>query len=1299
MKLGITKFVIVAAIAVLVVVTGSTTAWAQAPCPISPSYTPDFTSYQTCLTLNPPGTKPVFTGTTPALQLTTSTGNQTGSAWYGTPQAVENGFTTSFAFQFTNPTNPPADGIAFVIQSSSLAAIGFTGGNGGAIGYGDDDSNANPSQGEGIPNSLAIEFDTYENGWDPPLNPANNSVSHVAIQSCGTGPNTSHHNYLCGGTSGPSSTLGAPVSTANLADGSIHHVIITYYPVTAATPANIHVMLDGTDLYPNGVDVDLASIVLAGGTDAYVGFTAATGGDFETQDILNWTFTPGSATLTVTETGLGAGTVADTSNNSSPAPTPIGCTQSGGVQSGTCSESDEAGASVTLTETPNEGSTFAGWGGACASSGTSMNCTVTMNSAENVTATFLAPPVTNSVIPETCSGTNVTGTVNYCPNNPNTITPANPCTDPNGVQFSVSIPVVSQPTQGEACLALSVTATEVQGDGLCPADGTGQSSDFDCRFVNFYNFGTDPATGSTVTPLCYPYSNGNCTFYTLTLTGGGVPNTELYSGGVFWQVAFNSLFAPPQGSYWFGSTPSLLDDPGEDEIPPLPYGTDCKTPMSPSAGQNPPNPSIFCQFDNNITTFYVAGGTSFDPVGGKTTQLNDVVVTFLPTSVASGGTLPTTVAPTAIAVNCVGTTPGCTIGDPTITFTEGTGGTAAITSIGSGSTPPYPTPTVTAVTTTAGATASESGNTVSLTTTGSFGSGAVAGNTVMVTNCTPAGYNGTFAIVGGSPTMLSYSDGTSGLGAGTGCQALVLPNGLTFNAPTGLVAGTPQDGTAGSYPITFTSTNSAGSASQVDTLTVNAAGTLTITASSGTMTYGGTVPTITPSGSGFINSDTIASLTTQPSCSTTATRSSSVTGSPYPSTCSGAADANYSSIAYVPGSVAVTPAPGPVIITASSPSMTYGGTVPIITPSYSGFVNGEVATPTPPTCVTTATSASPAGSYPTTCSSAADANYSAIKYVAGMLTVNPAPLVITASSATMNYGGTVPTITPSYSAFVNGDTANSLTTKPTCSTTATSSSPAGNYPSTCSGAVDPNYKFSYVAGTVTVGGLQISPSSVNFGTVYLNGLGLQFITLTNKGATGLAFSGLKITAPGNALADYIDISISLCPPMIVTLPATIPAGKSCTIAVFIHPTVSVFSPTPSTATLMITDGAAGSPQSVPLTALVINPQASFSSTYLSSGKLTFPITTVGNHNQQSITVTNTGNTPLTFGATPAAVSSSSGDFTLTSTTCANATLSPAGTCAVVVTFTPKATGTFTGTVRVTDNAANSPQTITLSGTT
>src|SRR6202012_2483678 len=54
---------------------------------------------------------------------------------------------------------------------------------------------------------------------------------------------------------------------------------------------------------------------------------------------------------------------------------------------GTCSVVYNAGTVVTLTATPTNGSTFAGWGGVCSGTGT---CTVTMDAAKSVTATFTA---------------------------------------------------------------------------------------------------------------------------------------------------------------------------------------------------------------------------------------------------------------------------------------------------------------------------------------------------------------------------------------------------------------------------------------------------------------------------------------------------------------------------------------------------------------------------------------------------------------------------------------------------------------------------------------------------------------------------------------------------------------------------------------------------------------------------------------------------------------------------------------------------------------------------------------------
>jgi len=125
---------------------------------------------------------------------------------------------------------------------------------------------------------------------------------------------------------------------------------------------------------------------------------------------------------------------------------------------------------------------------------------------------------------------------------------------------------------------------------------------------------------------------------------------------------------------------------------------------------------------------------------------------------------------------------------------------------------------------------------------------------------------------------------------------------------------------------------------------------------------------------------------------------------------------------------------------------------------------------------------------------------------------------------------------------------------------------------------------------------------------------------------------------------------------------------------------------------------------VPLTLLVIDPQPNFSSSNLSSGKLTFPTTPRGKTSELSITVTNKGTTPLTLG-TPT-ISGWDGSFAVvkSTTTCTGATVEPTAeggvqSCVINVTFSPTAAGTFTGILKITDNAEHSPQTITLSGAT
>jgi sugar lactone lactonase YvrE len=86
----------------------------------------------------------------------------------------------------------------------------------------------------------------------------------------------------------------------------------------------------------------------------------------------------------------------------------------------------------------------------------------------------------------------------------------------------------------------------------------------------------------------------------------------------------------------------------------------------------------------------------------------------------------------------------------------------------------------------------------------------------------------------------------------------------------------------------------------------------------------------------------------------------------------------------------------------------------------------------------------------------------------GSLVINIAPLTITANGAVYLQGGTFPTLTVSYSGFVDGQTTSVLKGMLKITTTATSTSPLGNYPIVPSGLMSTNYAITYVDGTLAV---------------------------------------------------------------------------------------------------------------------------------------------------------------------------------------------------------------------------------------
>jgi subtilisin-like proprotein convertase family protein len=156
-------------------------------------------------------------------------------------------------------------------------------------------------------------------------------------------------------------------------------------------------------------------------------------------------------------------------------------------------------------------------------------------------------------------------------------------------------------------------------------------------------------------------------------------------------------------------------------------------------------------------------------------------------------------------------------------------------------------------------------------------------------------------------------------------------------------------------------------------------------------------------------------------------------------------------------------------ITADAKTKTYGSALPTLTATYSGFINGDTAArlTTLPSLTTTATAGSPAGTYTITASGAASPNYS-ITFVNGSLIVTPAALTIAADAKAKTYGAANPTLTATYSGFVNGDTAASLATPVILTTTATAASHVGSYPITAIGAASPNYTIAYVSSSLSV---------------------------------------------------------------------------------------------------------------------------------------------------------------------------------------------------------------------------------------
>jgi len=181
----------------------------------------------------------------------------------------------------------------------------------------------------------------------------------------------------------------------------------------------------------------------------------------------------------------------------------------------------------------------------------------------------------------------------------------------------------------------------------------------------------------------------------------------------------------------------------------------------------------------------------------------------------------------------------------------------------------------------------------------------------------------------------------------------------------------------------------------------------------------------------------------------------------------------------------------------------------------------------------------------------------------------------------------------------------------------------------------------------------------------------QAVTITNFGGSPLNFSGIS------ASADFPETN---------NCSGTLLAGASCIANVSFAPTVNG----PETGLLTLSDdsGNLGASQAVTLAGTGLLPRH----LSLSPATLNFSGYTIGDSPSQTVSVTNTSG-----GSVGIAGIAISGDPSFVQGNTCGSILSAGATCAVTVTFSPVAYGTFTSTLIVTESSG-AQETVSVNGT-
>jgi len=295
--------------------------------------------------------------------------------------------------------------------------------------------------------------------------------------------------------------------------------------------------------------------------------------------------------------------------------------------------------------------------------------------------------------------------------------------------------------------------------------------------------------------------------------------------------------------------------------------------------------------------------------------------------------------------------------------------------------------------------------------------------------------------------------------------------------------------------------------------------------------------------------------------------------------------------------------------------------------------------------------------------------------------INPNP----AGSAATNllyatyFGGSGASSTPDTAIAIAIDAADSVYVAGDTSSTDLPLAPAAPFQSSLKGSSD-----AFVAKLPLVPTVSVSPPSISFGTQVIGGTTpAQFVTMTNNTDSAVAISSIAVVPISGPATDF-PIGPNSCG-------NSLAAESQCTVGVAYKPSVAAAES--SNLVFSFTDPVTGKPAQLQVdlsgTGSGAGAAASFSPTSLQpfAGQL---VTTTSTP-PQMVTMTNTGTATLMNIAI-----STSGDFGQTNT--CGASLNVGANCTISVTFTPTKVGPRSGTLTITDNAANSPQQLPLSGT-